>query len=337
MSAADTPAPLEFFQLVTRYQIPQAIYVAAKLGIANLLADGPKSIEELARATGANPQSLKLLMYALSSVNVFAEDAQGRFELTPLASYLRSDMPHSQRAWALSQAETGYPTWAQLLHTITTGRPAFPRIFGVSYYEYMAQHPEIAADWDQSMDQTAQSWLHSLTTIYDFTRLRTVVDVGGGHGGLLASILKDVPDLRGILFDLPHVVAGAGPLLAEAGVAGRCEIVGGDMFAGVPGGGDIYIIARVLLNWDDERALAILKSCRRAMGEQARLLVVDIVDADADKPRSAAFGDLNLLLLMGGRQRTEAEFHSLFGSAGFSIAQITPTHSHFKMIEGVPT
>jgi SAM-dependent methyltransferase len=336
MTADDTPAPYEFFRMVNSYQVPQAIYVATKLGIADLLAAGPKTIDELAGATATDPHALRLLLYALSSVNMFAEEADGRFSPTPLASYLRSDAPYSQRGWALGQGETGYAAWAQLLHTVTTGQPAFERIFGAGYYEYMARHPEAAAEWDRSMDQTARDWLHSLTAIYDFTPIGTIVDVGGGHGTVIAGILKDIPTARGILFDLPHVVAGAGPLLAAAGVAERCEVVGGDMFAAVPRGGDAYIIARVLFNWDDERALALLTSCRRAMGTHARLLVIDVVDADADKPRFAAFGDLNLLLLFGGRQRTESEFRTLFQAAGYAIAQILPTQSQFKLVVGMP-
>jgi SAM-dependent methyltransferase len=337
MTADDTLEPFDFFRLVTSYQISQAIYVAAKLGVADRLADGPKTLDELARATSANAATLRLLMDALSTIDIFAETADGRFCLTPLAGYLRSDTPYSQRGWALSQAQIGYRAWAELLHAVTSGQPAFEHIFGARYYDYMAQHPEAAAEWDYSMDQTARDWLGALAASYDFTPIQTIVDVGGGHGAALASILKDVPTLRGILFDLPHVVAGAESLLAEAGVAERCEVIGGDMFAEVPSGGDAYLIARVLFNWDDRHARALLQSCRRAMAPRAKLLVVDIVDADAKKPKVAAFGDLNLLLLFGGCQRTEAEFHVLFDSAGFTITRILPTQSHFKLIEATPT
>ena len=336
MTADDTPAPFAFFRLVTSYQITQAIYVAAKLGIADQLSDGPKTLDELAHATSANAATLRLLLHALSTIDIFAETADGRFSLTPLASYLCSDTPYSQRGWALSQAQVGYRAWAELLHTVTSGQPAFEQVFGASYYDYMAQHPEAAAEWDHSMDQTARDWLGALAASYDFAPMRTIVDVGGGHGAALANILKDIPTMRGILFDLPHVVAGAGSLLAEAGVAERCEVIGGDMFAEVPSGGDAYLIARVLFNWDDQHALALLQSCRRAMAPRAKLLVIDIVDADADKPKVAAFGDLNLLLLFGGRQRTVSEFHALFDSAGFAITRILPTQSHFKLVEATP-
>jgi hypothetical protein len=200
----------------------------------------------------------------------------------------------------------------------------------------MAQHPEAAAEWDRSMDQTARDWLGALTASYDFAPIETIVDVGGGHGATLANILKDIPTMRGILFDLPHVVAGAPSLLAEAGVAERCAVIGGDMFVEVPSGGDAYLISRVLFNWDDQHACMLLQACRRAMASRAKLLVIDVVDADADKPKVAAFGDLNLLLLFGGRQRTESEFHTLFASAGFGITRILPTQSHFKLVEATP-
>jgi SAM-dependent methyltransferase len=333
VTADDTPAPFAFFRLATSYQITQAISVAVELGIADRLSDGPKTLDELAHATSANAATLRLLMYALSSIDIFAETADGRFMLTPLASYLRSDTPYSQRGWALSQAQIGYRAWAELLHTVTSGQPAFEHVFGARYYDYMAQHPEAAAEWDHSMDQTARDWLGALTASYDFASIQTIVDVGGGHGAALANILKDIPTMRGILFDLPHVVAGAGSLLAEAGVAERCEVIGGDMFAEVPGGGDAYLISRVLFNWDDQHARMLLQSCRRAMAPSAKLLVIDIVDADTDKPKVAAFGDLNLLLLFGGRQRTESEFSALFDSAGFTITRILPTQSHFKLVE----
>ncbi|MEP7188086.1 MAG: methyltransferase [Roseiflexaceae bacterium] len=333
MTSEDTPAPFAFFRLATSYQITQALSVAAKLGIADQLADGPKTLDELAHAIGANAATLRLLMRALSTIDIFAETSEGRFMLTPLASYLRSDTPYSQRGWAISQAQITYRAWAELLHTVTSGQPAFEHVFGTNYYDYMAQHPEAAAEWDRSMDQTARDWLGALATSYDFAPIQTIVDVGGGHGAALADILKHIPTMRGILFDLPHVVAGAGPLLAEAGVAERCEVIGGDMFAEVPSGGDAYLISRVLFNWDDQHARALLQSCRRAMTPHAKLLVIDVVDSDADKPKAAAFGDLNLLLLFGGRQRTESEFHALFASAGFAITRILPTQSHFKLVE----
>jgi len=193
MTAEVAPAPFAFFRLATSYQISQAIYVAAKLGIADLLADRPKPIDELSRATGAHAATLRLLLDALSTLDIFAETADGSYCLTPLARYLRSDTPYSQRGWVISQAETGYRAWTELLHSVNTAQPAFERVFDASYYDYMAQYPEVAVEWDKSMDQTARNWLGAIAAIYDFTDVRTLIDVGGGRGALLASILKDSP------------------------------------------------------------------------------------------------------------------------------------------------
>src|SRR5258706_9819182 len=221
------PPPLQFFQLVTRYYAPQAIYAAARLGIADLLADGPQSVAELARATETHMPTLGLLLRALTSIELLAEEPDGRFTLAPLGQYLRSDTPHSQNGWALSHGETGYRVWAELLHTIRTGQPAFERVFGAGYYDYMGQNPEQAARWDSAMDQTARDWLGALSASYDFTPFQTIVDVGGGRGTLIARILQAAPAARGVLLDLPHVVAGAASILQAAGVADRCQGVGG--------------------------------------------------------------------------------------------------------------
>jgi SAM-dependent methyltransferase len=334
--APELPPAWQFHQLMTAYYVPQAIYVAAQLGLADQLASHPHSADELARVTGTNPAALNLLLYALSSVGIFAATPDGIWRLTPLATYLQSDTPHSQRGWALFHGNIGYRTWAELRHTIDTGAAMFARAFGADFYSYMATHPEIAAEWDTAMNQTARGWLGALTASYDFHGLGTVVDVGGGQGALLAGILRDVPALRGILFDLPHVVAGAAALLYEAGVADRCTVTGGNMFEPIPRGGDAYILSRVLFNWDDEHALDILRSCRRACGPDAKLLVLDVVNSNADKPEEAVFGDLNLLLLFGGHQRTEQQFRALLRAAGFAIARILPTQSHFKLIEATP-
>jgi hypothetical protein len=337
MNSNDLPPPLEFLQLVTRYYVPQAIYVAARLGLADRLAGSPRSADELAQATGTHAPTLELLLRSLASVGLFTEEADRGFSLTPLGSYLRSDVPHSQLGWALSHGETGYRAWGELFYTVQTGQPAFERAFGASYYDYIAMNPESAERWGKAMDQTARDWLGTLPESYNFSGIRTIVDVGGAHGMVLAHILKAAPTAHGILFDLPHAVAGAPPTLEAAGVADRCEIVGGDMFISIPEGGDAYLLARVLFNWDDQHAAAILQNCRRAMTAGAKLIVVDIVEADSGRPLSAAFGDLNLLLTFGGHQRSAGEFRALFEAAGLCITNILPTKSHFKIVEGMLT
>ena len=336
MESETVPPPLHFFQLVTRYYTPQAIYAAARLGIADLLAGGPLSVAELAQATETHMPTLGLLLRALTSIELLAEEPDGRFSLAPLGQYLRADTPHSQNGWALSHGETGYRIWAELLHTIRTGQPAFERVFGACYYDYMRQNPEQAGRWDSAMDQTARDWLGALSTSYDFTPFQMIVDVGGGRGTLIARILQAAPTAHGILLDLPHVVAGAAPILQAAGVTDRCQVVGGDMLAAVPAGGDAYLLARVLFNWDNQHSATILRSCRHAMAGASRLIVVDIVEPDSGRPPSAAFGDLNLLLMFGGHMRSEGEFRALFAATGFAVINILPMQSQFSIVEGMP-
>ncbi len=331
----ELPPAWQFHQLMTSYYVPQAIYVAAQLGLADHLARNPQTAGELARATATDPAALNLLLYALSSIGIFTAAPNGIWQLTPLATYLQSDTPHSQRGWALFHGAVGYRAWAELKQTIETGGAAFARAFGDDFYGYMATHRELAAEWDSAMNQTARSWLGALTDSYDFSGLTTIVDVGGGQGTLLAMLLQALPYARGILLDLPHVVAGAGLVLSAAGVADRCTIVGGNAFQAVPRGGDAYIIARVLLNWDDASALRLLQSCRHAMHDQARILVIDVVaDEAAFAEPGVAFGDLNLLVQFGGRQRSAEAFRTLFRQAGLSLITIVPTQSHFKILEG---
>lgn len=311
------------------HNTPQVLYVAAKLRIADLLADGPRSSAALAEATGAHLQALYRLLRALVGLGLLARvtagsDGEGdRWELTPLGSALREDAPDSQRAWILTMGEFGYPVWGELLYSVRTGRPAFEQVFGQSYYDYMAIHPEAAGTWDRMMDDSAREWLAPLAANLDFSGVGTLVDVGGGHGTFLAAALRANPHLRGILFDLPHVVAGAEPLLREMGVADRCEVVGGDMFAELPTGGGAYCLARVLFNWDDQHALALLTNCRRAMASGGKVVVVGFVMPERDVSPGASIGsDLGLLVMMGGRERTEREFRALFAEADLSITSI---------------
>lgn len=216
MDSELTPSPLaRLFQMVNQYRLPQAIFVAAQLGLADMLADGSKSVAELARATGTHPPTLALLLRLLVSAEVFGQQPDGRFRLTPLSSYLRTDAPDSWRDWVISLGHTAYPVWGNLLYTVQTGQAAFEQTFGSSYYSYMAQHPEIAAAWDRSMEQSSRDWPAALPTRYDFTPFRRVVDVGGGHGTVLAALLKAIPPLSGVLFDLPHVVVGAYDLVQQ--------------------------------------------------------------------------------------------------------------------------
>jgi hypothetical protein len=307
------------------------------LGIADVLADGPKSAAEVATATGTHRPTVDLLLRLLASHEVFREGADGRFGLTPLSSYLRSDTPDSWRDWVISLGNTTAPVWGDLLYTVQTGKAAFEHLFGSPYYDYLAQHPEVATVWDRAMEHGNGDWLAMVSQRSDWKPLHRLVDVGGGHGTALAAVLKASPTLSGVLFDLPHVVVGARPVLEAAGVSGRCEIVAGDMFTTVPAGGDAYLLARVLWNWDDERASRILVNCQRAMPSEGRLLIIELVLPDGPRPAISAYSDLNLLLEFGGRLRSEGEFRVLLETAGFRVMRVVrEPEARFVLIEARP-
>lgn len=331
-----SPPPATLLQMMTGYWVSQALYVAAKLGIADLLADGPVSCEDLAAATDTHAPSLQRVLRALASVGVFTEVSPGSFALTPLAELLRTETPGSMRALAIMYAEEQYRAWGELLHSVRTGEMAFDHQFGMGYFEYLAQHPEA----DRVFNEAMTGWTHQLVgavvDTYDFSPFKTVVDVGGGYGALLTAGLQGNPVTRGILFEQPHVIARAEKQLVAAGIADRCTVVGGDFFAAVPTGGDAYVLSQILHDWDDERCVAILSQCRRAMPDHGKLLVVELVLPPGDEPSLGKWLDLHMLVLLGGRERTAAEYDTLFRVAGFKLARVVPTPPGPSVLEAVP-
>lgn len=324
-------------RITNGFQVSQAIHAAATLGIADLLADGPRGADELAEAAGAHAPTLYRLLRALASVGVFVEEEDGRFGLTPLAEYLRSDAPGSLRAWAMQIGQTYlWTSWGHLLHGVRTGEPAFPEIYGTTAWEYRAAHPEEEAVFDAAMTDLAAGVVETVVESYDFSGIEVLVDVGGGEGTLLAEILANNPALRGILFDQPRVVSVARALVGRAGVADRCELVGGSFFEGVPEGADAYLLKSVIHDWDDASAGGILRRCREAMAGDGRLLVVEPIIRPGNEPNPAKFMDLNMLVMLGGRERTAGDFDRLYAGAGFRLTRVFPTRSQFSVIEGVP-
>jgi O-methyltransferase/methyltransferase family protein len=336
MGAGNSSLPATLLQMMTGYWVSQALHVAAKLGIADLLTDGPVDCEDLAAATDTHAPSLQRVLRALASVGVFTEVSPGSFALTPLAELLRTETPGSMRALAIMYAEEQYRAWGELLHSVRTGEMAFDHQFGMGYFEYLAQHPEA----DRVFNAAMTGWTHQLVgavvDTYDFSSFRTVVDVGGGYGALLAAILRNNPDTRGILFEQPHVIASAAEQLMATGVADRCTLVGGDFFAAVPAGGDAYVLSQILHDWDDERCVAILGQCRRVMPDHGTLLVVELVLPPGDEPFLGKWLDLHMLVLLGGRERTAAEYETLFLAAGFELARVVPTSPGPSVVEAVP-
>jgi len=322
-------------RLVTGYQVTQAIHVAAKLGIADLLADGPRGSDNLAAATGAHPGALYRLLRALASVGVFREEEGGRFALTDLAAGLRSDVPASLAGWAAFVGEPyQWQAWAALEHSVRTGENAFRHVHGTDSWTFRARHPELSAGFDRAMTSLSRQVTAAVLAAYDFGRFGTVVDVGGGNGALLAAILAEHPALRGVLFDQPHVVAGAGPLLAAAGVDDRAAVVGGSFFDAVPEGGDAYVLKAILHDWEDEDCLRILRTCRRAMADGAALLVVERELGPPNKTPDGKFSDLNMLVGPGGRERAPEEYAALFAAAGFRFVGGAPSDVGTGVFEG---
>lgn len=342
MSTADdegraSEAPSRMLGLLNACFTTQALHAAAALDIADRLADGPVSVEDLAAATGAHGPSLYRLLRMLAGAGVFTEEADGRFALTALGATLRSDRPDSVRDWALCVgARQPWEAWGRLRETVMSGEPGFVLAHGMPTYQYLARHPELGALFDRWMTRQSEQHNAALVAAYDFSPFQTLADLGGGQGSTLAAILRANPSLRGILMDRPQVVADLTPLEA-AGVADRCEVVAGDILAGVPGGVDAYLIKRVLMIWGDEPAVQVLRHCATALPEGGTVLVVEMVMPTSNDPSPARTFDLLMLLANeGGRVRTEAEFRDLFAAAGLRLARVIPTASPNCILEGVP-
>ncbi|MBV9356858.1 MAG: methyltransferase, partial [Chloroflexi bacterium] len=273
---SDRDAQASLMRLATGYRLSQMLCVVAKLGIADLLASGPKTCAELGQLTGSHAPSLYRALRALAAAGVFREQADGRFALTASAELLRSDAPGSVRGYAMMQGEDWiWDAWGRALHSVQTGEPAFEHLHGVDFFTYLDRHPEAAAVFNAGMTARAASADVAVAHAYDFSGMHTIVDVGGGHGLLLASILEAHPAARGVLLDIPSVAEGARKRMAAAGLAQRCQVVGGDFFTSVPTGGDCYTLANVIHDWDDERAVAILRKCQHAMAAGGRVLIVE--------------------------------------------------------------
>ena len=324
----------QLFRMLFGFPITQLIYVAAKLGIADLLAEGPKTAAELAVRTGASVDRLHRVMRTLASVGVFADAGTLGFALTPVAEPLQSDHPASARPMALFLGEQSYPCWSELLHGVMTGETPAERVYGMTHFEFLQQHPEASAVFDSTMSVMSRRAVDGVVSAYDFSDARMVVDVGGGQGILIAGILLANPKLRGILFDQPNVVAGAEAALSAAGVAERCERVGGDFFAELPSGGDCYLLRNVIHDWDDAPAAAILRNCVRAMATNAKVLVVESIIEAGDATPASLFLDLQMLVMNGGRERTADEFRALYAAAGLQLERIIPITSDTRIVEG---
>jgi hypothetical protein len=323
-------------RLVNGFQVTQAIYVAAVLGIADLLIDGPRSSDDLAVATDCHPQALYRLLRALASVGVFREESDRSFALTELGACLRSDAPESVGGWAAFVGEPyQWQAWGALLHSVRTGENAFRHVHGVDSWTYRARHPALSAGFDRAMTDLSRQVSAAVLAAYDFGLFARIVDVGGGTGAFLAAILVKHPLASGVLFDQPHVVAGAAPVLQAAGVQDRCQVVGGSFVEAVPVGGDAYILKAILHDWEDEPCHHILRTCRQAMVDGTALLVVERELGGPNEHPDAKFSDLNMLVGPMGQERTPDDYAALFAAAGFRFVAFTPSSVGTGVYEGV--
>jgi O-methyltransferase domain len=336
--ASELPPPMRVYFLSQGAIITGTLALAAELGIADLLADGPRSSAELAQATSTHPRSLYRLLRLLCSVGVFNEIQTDSFVQTPLSECLRTGVPGSMRSWLrMIGLKNRHHMQAEALHSIKTGEPVFERVTGMGFFEYHAAHPEEGEIFNQAMNDMGQGAAAAVVQSYDFSGIGKIIDVGGGHGTLIAPILQKYPEMTGILFDSPHVAESARESIASAGIAHRCEIVGGDFFKSVPAGCDAYLLRWIIHDWDNDRALTILRNCRQAMGERGgRLLLMESVIPAGSEFHPGKMLDYIMLLCFGGQERTEEEFESLLREADFRLNKVAPTGSHLSIIEAVP-
>jgi hypothetical protein len=326
----------QIMQLGSGYMPTAGIYITAKLKIADLLASGPKPVSELARASKVNEGALYRVMRLTASVGVFREVAPHTFANTPLSETLRSDVPGSARDTVLFMADPLHlRVFAELLHSVETGETAFKKATGMEPFEFFRQNAEENQAFNAAMTSISGHFVPPVIEAYDFGESGTLADIGGGHGILLAMILQKHRGLRGIVFDLPHVVAGAKPRIESLGLASRCEIVGGDFFEAVPPA-DSYIMKSIIHDWDEPRAIAILKNCAQAMrSPNGKVILIELLIAPGNEPSFGKWIDMEMLAMAGGRERTETEYAELFAKAGLRLARVVHSPSPFCAIEAV--
>jgi len=330
------PTPRQLLtQMITSYWTAQSIHVAAKMKLADLVKDRPKTAQELAQTTKTHPQALYRLLRALASVEIFSEDANGRFSLTPMAELL-CDVHGSMYAVATMMGDEHFRSWGDLLYSVQTGKPAFDHIYGKPIFDFLSEHPEQARIFDAAMTGFHGPETQAMIDAYDYSAINTLVDVGGGNGTVLIEVLKKNPAMKGVLYDLPGVIERAKKNLESAGLASRCQTIAGSFFESAPPGGDAYQMRHIIHDWTDEQCHTILSHIRKVMPKHGKLLVIEMVIKPGNAPQPAKWLDLNMLVLPGGRERTEAEYRDMYAKAGFKLERVVPTPTEVSVIEGKP-
>jgi len=319
-------------------RVTQLIYVAASLGIADQLTEGPKSIAELASTVSVDTNALYRVLRALASHGIFAETGDCHFALTPQAEFLREDVPGSLRAWAMMLgSESCWKPWGELLECVKTGETAFNRVFRMGRWEYLAAHPDAAETFNRMSASNTEGRATPIVEAYDFSAASTVIDLGGGRGGLMAAILTRHPDVTGVLTDLPAVVAEAQAFIDTQGLGDRCEVFACDLLESVPQGGDIYVMKSVLHGLNDEQAVAVLKHCRAAMTASATLLVIEAVLPPHGSPSPLiTMLDVHRMVINGSRERSQEELRAFLEASGFHLHRVIPTGTQDNIFEALP-
>lgn len=330
-------SPIEsVMSLLNGYRLSQAVSVATRLGIPDLLADGPKTPEQLAALTSAKADRLYQLLRTSASRGVFTEDEAGRFSNTPMSECLRTGVAGPARTTALLLGEVFYPIFSELMHSVKTGTPAFDRMFGQPFFDYVATKPELGQLFDAHMTTLYERQMQPLVDAYDFSAVGRILDVGGGRGTVIRTLLARIPDLECGLFDLPGVAERARQGLAADGLSDRCTVESGSFFKAVPPGYDTYLLKHVLHDWDDAQCTIILESVRRAIAKAGRLLVLEQIVPDGNEPAMSKEWDIAMLALLAGRERKESEYRRLLARAGFELTRVVPTKSDLSVMEARP-
>ncbi|MEW6129995.1 MAG: methyltransferase [Acidobacteriota bacterium] len=336
-STPEIPAEAYLVQVAFSALMTQALYVAAKLGIADLLAEKPQTVSQLAEATKTHERALYRVLRSLAGIGVFQETDPKVFALTPYAEPLRSDAPTSFRNGAIFMGENWHwQVWGELLQSVKTGKTAWGYVHGAEVFDYFATHTTQSEIFNSAMTDMSVGTAPVVVGSYDFSGFNTLVDIAGGHGYLLAQILKANPELQGVLFDVPSVIAGAPALLEREGVGERVETVAGNFFESVPANADAYIMKHIIHDWDDEQAIAILRNIRKGIRRDGKILVVETVVPAGNDPHYSKLLDLEMLVSPGGVERAAEAYRELFAAAGFRLTRIVETPSPYSIIEGAP-
>ena len=321
------PPPVQMLNMITGFWTSCCIYNAAKLDIADLLAHGPKSVEELAKSTNTQAPALYRLLRALASSGIFAENEKGEFANTTLSETLRDNVPGSMKAMAQAQLGDHFKGWANLKYSLKTGGIAFDHAEGMTIWEYYHKHPDDGLNFMKAMTGLTGAVIAQVVPAYDFSQFKSIADVGGGNGAFLMGVLDAAPQARGLVFDEGYVVKETQKELIMKNFAARCNVEAGSFFDHIPAGYDAYLMKLVLHDWNDMQCMTILNSCSNAMHKDSKLLIVEALIPEGNTPHPGKFMDINMMAMTGGKERTEKEFCELFSYAGLKLSRVIHTHS----------